>query len=1288
VVVVDRRSTDRAAILHGRVDPGCTAISSVDSVTSLGYTRFVPSIRDAILAAFAQSPEREVHVRGLARQIGHPPPPVGQALAGLERAGLLTSRVIGTRRAYRWAGSDEQRRSIVGGLSEAEGANPAAVRSRSAAGRAMRSTAPLDFTTQLEPQAFENLALDVLADWRNWTLVPIGQLGADGGVDIRGVETVPRRAGGRHERRWRIQVKRWKKLWPSDVRRIVADAVPVGDDLPYGLLLVAACDLTAAARDAFEAEARARGVEDPVVLARTELAARLYAPQNAALLWRYFGLGSGIEGTVDQPAGLAVSPGTDLPLVGRDEELRRLRHGSGDWIVLGVPGVGKSRLVREAGGARFVTEAELPEIADSIRVRHPRRVVVDDAGLKLTRLEELLELRRRGLDFEIVATGWPQDADALRRCLPEANEIELDLLERDAMEALLRSMGITSYQVLGEIMRQAEGRPGWAVVLAKLALNGNAERVMTGRALIMEVGRFVGIGDQADPHVRPVLATLAALGHTTRDDLEGIADHLRMSLPALDAAIRTAATGGLLDRVWTSAGEAWEVRPEPLRQALVADWFFEQPLGGNFDSLRSRWPQRPALLQSAVDAAALGSISARRYVDRLLAGPDGLAPSLLRDVALLDEQAAKRVVQVSLDNHDRPGAATTEVVEAAARRYLLPEAVRALLTAAIGDERHQHPNPSHPIRILGEIARRLGPDGGTQFATRPVLLGLASDWLDEQPDDGRQVVWARLMVHVLSPTVTGAWAGLGSQPSGSLVEGIEHPSRLDAIRSELWPAVAERLDRLGPRPLAILIESLDDWLHIARGMEGPLGVRPSAEHRRSAGDFAEVMAADLTRAARFPAVQLRLLKTGRMFGLRSRVRPPAELRMLTWKPWYRRAQNTGRADRLLEQLGRSWASEDPDAVMRRLDEWRSAAMVAGDNLFPGVVLAMRAVANAAVPLEPFVRAALAAGLCGEAGPLYERGVAEADHLDWLPGALAGPCRPVVIAAALGPTASGRVQAIGLGSLTAGDTNVIDSVLFAHRSADDLVRQLLVHPEPGIRGRASLGFAVAADQHGIAIPPELKPTWRTAFLDAIAEDRNGHDTYQLTELLRRLVETDPDLVEEWLRRRLDAGWDAFHHVIPFHAEDLFRRLPLPNRDRLVRTFADAPFRYALLPLLMTPDGPWIGSLLDEGILSTGTVLQALSWLGESFEERLPIVTAAAPHLARHGVPAERIAGVASSGSWRGDESARYQQLIGLFEGLAVGSDRVVADIGRAGVAIFTAERDRAMAEERRERIRGM
>ena len=1250
----------------------------------------MPSVRETVLIAFAQSPEQEIHVRELARAIGHPAPPVGHALARLEREGLLSSRIVGRRRSYRWAGTDEQL-DAVGRTTvprpQREEASPR--RPDRSGGRAMRAVAPLDFTTQLDPQQFEDLALDLVTDWRRWELVPLGRLGADGGVDIRGLETVARRAGGPSQRPWRIQVKRWQRLSPAAMRRIVVDAVPIANEAPHGLLLVTACDVTLAARDAFAQEARSRGVEDPVVLARTELAARLYAPQNAALLWRYFGLGSGIEGTVDQPSALATSPGTDLPLVGRDEELRRLRHGSGDWIVVGLPGVGKSRLVREAGGARFVTEAELPEIADSIRVRNPRRVVVDDAGLRLGRLEELLEVRRRGLDFAIVATGWPQDAGALRRCLPDAIEIELDLLERDAMDELLQSIGIAAYHVRGEIMRQAEGRPGWAVMLATLALSGDAERVMSGRALIAEAGRFVGVGDRADPHVRPVVATLAALGQTTRDQLEQIADYLRISLPTLDVAIRTAATGGLLDRTGTHEGEAWEVRPEALRQALVADWFFEQPLGGNFDSLRSRWPQNPALLQAAVDAAGLGSVAARRYVDRLLSGPDGLEPTLLRDVALLDEGAARRAVRLSLDGQGIPRPAANEVVEAAARRYLLPEAVRALLNAAVGDERAQHSNPSHPVRVLGEVATTLGPGGETQFATRPVLLRLATDWLDEQPDDGRQLVWARLAVHVLSPEVGGTWAGLGSRPSGSLVAGFEHPTRLDAIRSELWPVVAGRLAQLAPAALAIIVELLDDWLRVRRGFEGPFGVRPSKEHQRIAGSMVDSMTVGLANAARFPGVQLRLFKTARMYGLRPFARPPAELRLLTWKPWYRRIRNSGRAERLLDELGRSWATEDPSAVMVRVLDWRSAAVVAGDNLFPGVALAMRGLADAGVPIEPFVHAALDAALCSEAGPLYERAVGEGFTLDWLDDALAGPCRAVALSAALGPAASGRAHEIALGSLAAADAALTDSVLFAHRTADDVVRRLLDHPDPAIRGRASLGFSVAEDQHGIPVPTDLWPTWRTAFLDAVAEDRNGHDTYQLSELLRRLAEIDPDLVEEWLGRRLDeAGWDAFHRVIPFHAENLFRQLPLPNRDRLVRRFADAPFRFALLPLLLTPDPTWIATLLDEGVLSTDEVLQALSWLGESFEERLPIVTAAAPHLARHGVPAERIAWVASSGSWMGDESARYERLVSLFEGLAQSAEPIVADVGVAGVAIFSAERDRAAAEERIERIRGL
>jgi hypothetical protein len=88
----------------------------------------------------------------------------------------------------------------------------------------------------------------------------------------------------------------------------------------------------------------------------------------------------------------------------------------------------------------------------------------------------------------------------------------------------------------------------------------------------------------------------------------------------------------------------------------------------------------------------------------------------------------------------------------------------------------------------------------------------------------------------------------------------------------------------------------------------------------------------------------------------------------------------------------------------------------------------------------------------------------------------------------------------------------------------------------------------------------------------------------------------------------------------------------------------------------------------------------------FHGRIPIDRTATLLVSR-GVDPSRIAGLAFSGSWTGEESARYQALIDQFKSCAETDDSSVWAVGRAGVDLFARARDEALERERPRRIRG-
>lgn len=163
--------------------------------------------------------------------------------------------------------------------------------------RATRTINPLHFE-DLEPHRFEDLVRQLAHDFRPWrSLEATGRLGRDQGVDIRGWEIVrsdPTNeeseddAAPETDREWSFQVKRQQTLGPADLRTIVADAVPDDKPPPYGLVVAAACDVSADALAALREEALARGVVETQMWSSAHLEDALFRPENDHLLFAYF----------------------------------------------------------------------------------------------------------------------------------------------------------------------------------------------------------------------------------------------------------------------------------------------------------------------------------------------------------------------------------------------------------------------------------------------------------------------------------------------------------------------------------------------------------------------------------------------------------------------------------------------------------------------------------------------------------------------------------------------------------------------------------------------------------------------------------------------------------------------------------------------------------------------------------------------------------------------------------------------------------------------------------------
>ncbi len=223
--------------------------------------------------------------------------------------------------------------------------------------------------------------------------------------------------------------------------------------------------------------------------------------------------------------------------------------------------------------------------------------------------------------FRIVVVGWPERQEELCALLPDAQVLVLGDLEREQAAELLRQTGITALAMTAELINQAQGRPGWAVSLAELVDKGQAAAVLQGHAPVRHVERRLGQTGRDDGQL-DLLARIAALDGLYESDLPRMAAHLGTAEHQVTGWLQRSTTNGIVEL----RDGRWRVRPQRLRQTLVARWFFSEPPRATYTGLLDQWPGRHiVLLESASLAALLGAAAARQFVDRHV-------PAAIRDL--------------------------------------------------------------------------------------------------------------------------------------------------------------------------------------------------------------------------------------------------------------------------------------------------------------------------------------------------------------------------------------------------------------------------------------------------------------------------------------------------------------------------------------------------------------------------------------------------------------------------------------------------------------------------------
>ena len=495
-----------------------------------------------------------------------------------------------------------------------------------------------------------------------------------------------------------------------------------------------------------------------------------------------------------------VFPDPSLGLVGRDVEQEQLLAATGDIIVSGVPGVGKSYLLEHLCKAHDWAWLDLSrgrsvrDLADDILAKKPARIIADDVHFDLEHLALLDQLRRElGVPFHIVACCWPTRLDDVRSRMPHAQVVKISELTRAQIRGIVVAAGVSGPRDLhAAILEQAQGRPGLAVLLAHACAENRVGEAVRGDLLARYTLEFL---QSALPHNPRHELAILALTDTYGASVETVSTVLGRDLGSVADVLRTVATSGTIDEAPWQRG-ALVVQPESLRYALVRDVFFSEPVSLDIRPVLAKLPEPATAAISLIVTAVQGSPVDRDLIKevtdwgdrRSVAAYAQLGPQELK---LALQRASHYLIEIACETLRAQGVSDT--------------LVHALLTASVGDDRPRDQTPDHPLRVLADFFKssRCGID------QRESAIHAAVTWADH---GGSSEHAARVIVAALYPGIDEGETDLVSPRTLRLRYG---PFRPHVIRelALLWDLALDFLRRHATVPPRVILDGLQRWLY-------------------------------------------------------------------------------------------------------------------------------------------------------------------------------------------------------------------------------------------------------------------------------------------------------------------------------------------------------------------------------------------------------------------------------------------------------------------------------------------
>lgn len=1021
------------------------------------------------------------------------------------------------------------------------------------------------------------------------------------------------------------------------------------------------------------------------------------------------------------PSHLAEHPWASIPLVGREAEIELLQANRGDAILVGAPGVGKTRLAAALANAVFVDVdiAESSQVANDLRWLQPELVVLDDAGQHSDLVRYLTKLRRSEndlLSYRIVCVCWPDEIAAIEDLLPGAQQIEIPLLERQYIDQIILSMGVRSQLARQEIIDQAEGRPGWAIAITDILTKTQQwDSLLSGRVLLGEVARYLRRARVGTEAIH-LLTTIAALGGIIDNHIPALATSLNLPVPIARQLLLGAAHSGLLDSINSYAiggrqTRHYSVRPPMLADALVAEHAFRSAVPAvDLLSLADAWPDALGqITRSAITSALMGADARfvageliRRYRDGSAATSPGLG-ALAQLYACIDPQTGREVLSWARaefksvcqtgDGDAKQLETIVELAELLARRYLFAEAVHLILDIGMLDARPTNQFPSHPLRAYESLITDYHPDLAPPPGLRQLVANTTDVWLAQNFNAPRAYeVYGAAISSLLSIHRSGRYLDAANRRQVNIVETVVSPLEIEDIYESIWPQIKERLISAPPLTVRCAIEEATNYLRIGGGHDRPFGINHPDDAIEAANRFGAKIFLDLAEVvADKPGLTVLLERSASRFGLNLSLQPMGSdlaLFFVDIERGERWEEATTSALEAIKEATAAWGVEDPSTVIDRLIDLRTQLDICHLKWPNRVEWVCQALSESVPNPLTWVEAAIAGGLFPEAEPFVRAAVSRS-----------APIPQGLIEKALEDHRArwrfidsilsveefrGEVQYV-LDHLAPSDYPVVEAMAFRKGLSVERQRQLLTIPSVAARGAAAFALArpVHADDDNWP-PAELESDWLTAiqlFDPAATPEVRDHQLRSLFVFLRdRYPGTLADYMKLRLRKLANREvWTPFDELIQG-----LHLLPSNDKTGLLREFRESRVAWLLLRYMPGNDLEWISESLDQGLITIEEVLGFRKGLRLTPE---PSIADLARLLVPRGMEPERVAAVAEFGIGWGEGSERASKLMDQFEALSESEDDNISAVGRAGLKIFSKKRESALERERVKRIRG-